>query len=594
MDLKKIVKDVQKISEVISSAIKVDVTVVDNELNRIAGTGRYRKKIGERVNRDSVFGFAIKREESFIIEDPGTHPACAKCKDIRNCLEYAEVCCPIKVNNDTVGVIGLIAFDSKQKMELINNKHNLMKFLTKMADLISTKLLEKENTDRINLLAQELETVLNTVNRGIIAINKKGKIIRCNKKSSKLFQLKDEMLLQKNIEDLIGNFNLSKVLEKGYSMKNSEFSYRKNNHTLRGIFDVTPIKLDDKILGAVFVFSKLTDVINTVNNITIGMIETDFKDIQGNSYVLKKVISEAKRAANSNSTVLIQGESGTGKELFARAIHFYGNLSKGPFIPVNCSAIPEQLLESELFGYEGGAFTGAKQRGKAGKFELANRGTIFLDEIGDMPLHLQTKLLRVLQERVIEKVGGSEYIPIEVRVIAATNKELEKKVVEGEFREDLYYRLNVIPIYIPPLRDRKEDIVLLSDYLLEKCNRKLGKNIEKIDDECLNIFNSYHWPGNVRELENTIEYAVNMCNNKVIKPSDLPNRFKKLDNKFQGVNDESNEIVSIKSIKELEKEEIKKALRYYGRDTKSIIKVAKALGISRATLYRKMKEYEIN
>ena len=272
-----------------------------------------------------------------------------------------------------------------------------------------------------------------------------------------------------------------------------------------------------------------------------------------------------------------------------RAVHFHSNRAKGPFIPINCAAIPEQLLESELFGYEDGAFTGARRGGKAGKFELANKGTIFLDEIGDMPIHLQTKLLRVLQEYVIEKIGGKESIPIDVRIIAATNKDLEKKVLEGEFRQDLFYRLNVIPLNIPPLRDRKDDIVILVDYLLDKCNSKLEKHINKIDDASLEVFMNYQWPGNVRELENTIEYAVNMCGSSVIRCMDLPNRLKASENILK-----SNENVGIIPIKDLEKREIEKALEYFGHSKQAITKAAEALELSRATLYRKLKEYGIN
>ena len=372
------------------------------------------------------------------------------------------------------------------------------------------------------------------------------------------------------------------------NLRNKEFTYSGSNHHFRGIFDAKPISIGDKSFGIVCTFSNISDLLKTVNKITTGTIVTSFESIIGSSNCLEQVKVEAEKASKSTSTVLIQGESGTGKELFARAIHFHSDRDKRPFIPINCAAIPEQLLESELFGYEDGAFTGARRGGKAGKFELANKGTIFLDEIGDMPIHLQTKLLRVLQEYVIEKIGGKESIPIDVRIIAATNKDLEKKVLEGEFRQDLFYRLNVIPLNIPPLRHRKDDIVILVDYLLEKCNSKLGKNISKIDDASLETFMDYEWPGNVRELENTIEYAVNMCGSSVIKCIDLPNRLKVAENTLM-----SSENVGIVPIKELEKKEIEKALEHFGHSKQAITKAAEALELSRATLYRKLKEYGI-
>ncbi len=589
MNLKKIISSVQNISEAISSVIKVDVTVVDKDLDRIAGTGRYRKDIGNSVSENSVFGFALRNGESFIIENPGKHSACLKCESVNNCKEYAEVCCPIKIDNSIVGVIGLIAFEEKQKIEIISNQDNLMKFLNRMADLISSKLMEQDNTEKIELLAKELEIVLDSVDRGIIATNHEGEILRFNRKAIQLFQIDEEEVFKMNISELIGDVNFSYVLEGNKDIKNKEFVYKTKKHHFRGIFDVDPISIGNKNLGIVFTFSNISDVINTVNNITTGTIVTSFDNIVGKSDCLKSVKLEAEKAANSCCNVLIQGESGTGKELFARAIHFHGKRANGPFIPINCAAIPEQLLESELFGYESGAFTGARRGGKAGKFELANKGTIFLDEIGDMPIHLQPKLLRVLQERVIEKIGGKDYIPIDVRVIAATNKDLEKKVLDGEFRQDLFYRLNVIPLYIPSLRERKDDIGILVQYMIEKCNRKLEKNIKDIDSKVLDIFKNYNWPGNVRELENAIEYAVSMCNRENIQEIHLINRLKNI-SKAQNMKT-TEEIIPIK---ELEKCEIKKALEFFSNTDKPMINTAKALGISRATLYRKIKEYEIN
>ncbi len=586
MDLIKVVTRVQDVSEAISSVMNVDVTIVDKQLNRIAGTGRYKECIGQKVSGTSVFGYALKSGEHFIIEDPQKHEICNNCEVLTHCIEYAEVCCPIKVNTSTLGVIGLVAFDQVQKDEIIKNKANLLIFLNRMAELISSMVLEQENTERIELLAKELETVLNSVDRGIIAVDSAGKILHYNEKAVGLFQLDERYPKDLNIKDLIGSLELGDLLLKCQQAKNREFMYKKNQKRIRGFYDSNPICLDGKNLGTVFVFSDISDVLNIVNNVSIGMIETGFEQIIGSSHNLNKVKAEAEKASRSASTVLILGESGTGKELFARAIHFHSKRSKRPFISINCSAIPEQLLESELFGYEEGAFTGAKRGGKAGKFELANNGTIFLDEIGDMQLHLQTKLLRVLQERVIEKVGGKDWIPIDVRVIAATNKELDKKVLEGEFRQDLYYRLNVIPLSIPPLRERQEDIEILVKYLLDKCNRKLEKNINEVDSGAMAVLKAYQWPGNVRELENTIEYAVNMCGSDSISESDLPSRFKNLH--IPGAAEISEAVIPIKKLEQIE---IEKAIRCFGSSKQAITKAAQALGISRATLYRKLKEY---
>jgi Nif-specific regulatory protein len=243
--------------------------------------------------------------------------------------------------------------------------------------------------------------------------------------------------------------------------------------------------------------------------------------IIGNSNKMREVFQMITQVSRSNATVLIRGESGTGKELVANAIHYNSLRAQSPFVKINCAAIPSNLIESELFGHEKGSFTGAIKM-KKGKFELAHKGTIFLDEIGSVDLDVQVRLLRVLQEKEIERVGGYETIKTDVRVIAATNKNLEKAVDEGSFRGDLYYRLNVFPIYIPPLRERKTDILLLADHFLEKYAKENDKEISRLSTPAIDMLMRYHWPGNVRELENCIERAVLLCEEGVIHSYHLP------------------------------------------------------------------------
>jgi Nif-specific regulatory protein len=247
----------------------------------------------------------------------------------------------------------------------------------------------------------------------------------------------------------------------------------------------------------------------------------DFSHIIGNSSPLREVYEQVTKVARTNTTVLLRGESGTGKELIAHAIHYNSLRAAKPFVKVSCAALPETLIESELFGYEKGAFTGAQGR-KKGRFELADGGTLFLDEIGDLNLSTQIKLLRVLQEREFERLGGTETVKVNVRLIAATNKEMERAIAENQFREDLYYRLNVFMIYMPPLRERKSDILLLADHFLEKYAREHGKRIKRISTPAIDMLTSYHWPGNVRELENTLERAVLVCETNVIHGHHLP------------------------------------------------------------------------
>ena len=307
--------------------------------------------------------------------------------------------------------------------------------------------------------------------------------------------------------------------------------------------------------------------------------------------------AEIQKIADSTSTVLITGESGTGKEMVATSIWKAGSRSDRKFIALNCAAIPEPLLESELFGYVKGAFTGADPNGRIGKFELANHGIIFLDEIGDMPLYLQAKLLRVLQERKIIRIGSNQVIPIDVRVIAATNKDLKKMIADNKFREDLYYRLNVIPLSIAPLRERKEDIEDLTWFFAARYAGLFGKKFEGIEDKTMEALKNHKWYGNVRELENTLEFMVNMIEQDgILTMNTLPRDFftedeeeqeEKEDGAFQAKISSEKDIIPLK---DLEKKAIREALDFYGDDTKGKKDAAKALGIGLATLYRKLEE----
>jgi DNA-binding NtrC family response regulator len=312
-----------------------------------------------------------------------------------------------------------------------------------------------------------------------------------------------------------------------------------------------------------------------------------FAELIGKSHKMQEVFELIKIVAKSNATVLIQGETGTGKELVARAVHAESHRHKGPFVSLNCAALPESLLESELFGHEKGSFTGAIAQ-KKGKFEFANEGTIFLDEIGDISPNTQVHLLRVIQEKEFNRVGGNEIIKVNVRVITSTNRDLKKRVEEGNFREDLFYRLNVVPIYIPPLRERTDDIPILARYFLKKYNTENDKNISDFSPEVMEFFMKYHWPGNVRELENIIEYGVVLSQNDRVKLEYLPSLIK--NNKSCGEPQSVPIITKKTTLKETEKEQIIKVLNQTGWN---YTHTAKALGISRSTLHKKVKDYQI-
>lgn len=311
-----------------------------------------------------------------------------------------------------------------------------------------------------------------------------------------------------------------------------------------------------------------------------------FENIVGQSGVMQEVFRATEKVIDSDVTVLLQGESGTGKELFARAIHNKCKARKSkPFVPVNCTALPESLLESELFGHEKGAFTGAGSR-RIGKFELANGGTVFLDEIGEMSQAIQAKILRVLQEREFERLGGNELVKVNIRLLSATNKNLEDEVRKGTFREDLYYRISVFPIKLPPLRERKEDIPILAAHFLKRYNKREKKNVKEIHPEALKVLMGYHWPGNVRELENVIERAVVITNAQEIEIRDIPKHVTAIGKEgFVG-----HEGTLPRWIEKLEEEVMRRTLL---ECEGNITRAAKKLGIGRATIYRKAKKYKL-
>ena len=308
-------------------------------------------------------------------------------------------------------------------------------------------------------------------------------------------------------------------------------------------------------------------------------------NLVGSSHPMQEVYGLIRQVAKSNATALIRGESGTGKELVANAIHYNSLRAHKPFIKINCAALPENLLESELFGYEPGAFTGASHR-KLGRFEVAHGGTLFLDEIGDLPGSVQVKLLRVLQAREFERVGGLETIKVNIRLLAATGKDLEKELRHGSFREDLYYRINVFPIFLPPLRDRKEDIIALADHFLEKYARDNRKEIRRISTPAINMLVSYHWPGNVRELESCMERAVLLCNEKAIRAEHLPPSLQMAEtsgSRFRGRLPQA--------VSRLEQEMIIEALKtIHGHQGKA----ARALGVTERILGYKIRSYGIS
>lgn len=596
MEILEIQTTLQQIAEAISSVIEIDVTITDRNLVRIAGTGKYKNQIGEKISIDGVFASCLRDNQPYIVENPKQAVVCSNCSRKSVCTECAEIVNPINVENRAEGTIGLIAFDESQKKRLLKNETNILRFLQKMSDMIAFMLIEKARSSEVKILANQLQTIMDVMDKGIIILDAIGDISYTNKVADNLLEISSQKF--NNIQEIINHTNLLEFdLNKKIDNKEFEFTHRNGSFT-SGTISTKILEDENKVQSVVVIIQEIQRLIKSARNIISANIATPFDNIIYQSESMNLSVQFAKKAANSNSTVLITGESGTGKELFARAIHHHSERRKEPFIAINCSAIPENLFESELFGYSEGAFTGASKGGHPGKFELAHKGTLLLDEIGDMPLHLQPKLLRVIQDGKVTRVGGSRQIDVDVRIIASTNADLEQKVKNREFREDLYYRLNVIPLHIPNLRERGDDIELITKYFLEKYAQKLSKKVKNIDQEAMQIIKNHTWQGNIRELQNTIEYSVNMAEGTAIYINDLPPRFQKnTETKSITIDVDSMNSISkelkISKIEDLEKQEIQKALNYKAQNNITIDEMCSLLGIGKATFYRKCRTYNI-
>ena len=585
--------DVQQVAEAIASVLTVEVTIADERLRRIAGTGRYEGRIGGRLVKDSAFAAVLREGRGFIIANPREHAVCNTCEGKQSCEERAEVCCPIMLDGKIIGVIALIACDEAQYQILLANPDGLFDFLQRMADLLAGKIAGRERLEQLHAIQQQLTTLFDTVQEGIIAVDRNGKIVNINAAAAKMLQVSQKPVLGKELALLLSGLPLADSLTTGHDVFNRE-AFR----LIRGqrVYYVATVKTwlgGTEVWGAVVTLREMAEVKKIVSNFSTQEHCFSFEMILGDSPALAKAKQEAAQAAAGNVTVLIQGESGTGKELFARAIHNASARRDKPIIAINCAAIPEALLESELFGYEEGAFTGARRGGKPGKFELADGGTVFLDEIGDMSLSLQAKLLRVLQERKIERVGSTETTAIDVRIIAATHKDIEAMVRQGEFRQDLYYRINVFPLQIPSLRQRRQDLPLLIERFLARYRDKMAKNVEGIDADAYACLLEYGWPGNIRELENTIEYLVSIADGKIIEQRHIPQRIPIAGKTAQPGSPVQAQPTRLLTIAELEKRAILSAIEQFGLTMRGKAQLTQVLGISKATLYRKLKQYNI-
>ena len=467
--------------------------------------------------------------------------------------------------------------------------------ITILQNFLDNLVIQHEKTKE---LQRTLEVVLNTAYDGLIVVNKEGIVTMTNQAFASFFQQSPADLMGKHITEVYKNPKFIEVLETGQPVIG--YIHDLNGHEI--IASRIPIVQDGNIVGALgkVVFKDVNELYALTKKVDTLRNELDYYKktvlrknncalqlLKGKNPLMVSLVQTAQRVAKFCSSVLIRGESGTGKELFAQLLHTESKRDQGAFIKVNCAAVPENLLESELFGYEEGAFTGARKGGKLGKFELADGGTLFLDEIGDMEMGMQAKLLRVIQEREIERLGSNKPRKVDVRLVAATNRDLEAMIRDKQFREDLYYRLNVVTLTIPPLRDRKDDLESLIQTFIKKFNLQFAQAVTGITEETQKVLMKHNWPGNIRELENTIERAFNMIDGPEIQLKHLPSYLQIL------VGHETRPMVGGSLDNILDK--VEKEALIYALDTAKGNKVqaARTLGLSRAGLYKKLKKHNL-
>lgn len=572
---------VQNVSEAISSVLDVDVIISDAEFRKVGDTKRHFNREVTEIRDTYVIGHVLRTGETATIASKADSPQCMACKEQAECNLRAMICVPIEREGARVGAIGLIAITDVARAKLLDNRDNLVVFTNRMADLIVSKLIEQETAEKLTISKNRLTRIIDSIEEGIVAVDAAGRIMHTNAVVEEVLGARSEELAGQLVETYFSGAYVGALLRDGTAFTNIELRIGDQSRSTHVLISGKPV--GEKNAGSILALKKMDDVYKVINNLTTSPLATSFDEIVGASPQIGQLKRQALRVAVSSSNILITGESGTGKELLARAIHHASPRAAKPFVALNCAAMPETLIESELFGFEEGAFTGAARGGRPGKFQLAHGGTIFLDEIGDMPLHLQPKLLRVLQEKTVERLGGHKSVAVDVRVIAATNRDLEQLVARGEFREDLYYRLSVIPLHIPPLRARVGDVRLLMTHLLRQYGGKLGKSIKGFTGNAEDALLAWPWKGNVRELANAVEYAVNMEQTPYISFESLPVRIR------EGAMSPA-AMPAVGVLRSTETDAIRRALGECGESLEGKKRAAAMLGISLATLYRKIKE----
>lgn len=573
---------IQRFARMLASVLQLEVEIVDENLCRVAGTGAYGKFLGRQLSGNSrLLRHVLETKTEKVVTQSRFDPLCEGCDSKENCREKAFLGTPVILQDRCVGVISLIAVTHEQQEHISDNLREFSDYVRHISTIFVSKLLEDQGPgDNISKI---FATMIDNMDQGVLVVDADNRVQFVNQTALKTLGVVQNNIIGKPVRFRPLTFE-------------SNFTHGHMQHI---------VSWDDKselIIGQLHniqgrqLFLMAFHQSHTSFSVANAPDEPHIEQLVGECRVMRQLKRLISRIAPSPSSVMVVGESGTGKEVVARAIHKLSGRRNKPFIAINCAAIPEQLLESELFGYVKGAFTGASANGKTGLIQAANTGTLFLDEIGDMPLMLQAKLLRVIEAREILPIGASSPIQVDIRIISATNQNLAQFIAEGKFREDLFYRLNVIPITLPPLRERQEDIELLVHYFLHLHTRRLGSVYPGIAPDVVEILRKHRWPGNLRELSNLMEYLVNVVPSGEVIDSTLlpPNLLNNGTTEQSDVTEASEAHLSLDdaggtALEEMEKQMIREALSRHN----SKKEVADELGIGIATLYRKIKKYEL-
>ena len=573
---------IQRFARMLASVLQLEVEIVDENLCRVAGTGAYGKFLGRQLSGNSrLLRHVLETKTEKVVTQSRFDPLCEGCDSKENCREKAFLGTPVILQDRCVGVISLIAVTHEQQEHISDNLREFSDYVRHISTIFVSKLLEDQGPgDNISKI---FATMIDNMDQGVSVVDDESRVQFVNQTALKTLGVVQNNIIGKPIRFRPLTFE-------------SNFTHGHMQHI---------VSWDDKselIIGQLHnIQGRQLSLMafhqsHTSFSVANAPDEPHIEQLVVECRVMRQLKRLISRIAPSPSSVMVVGESGTGKEVVARAIHKLSGRRTKPFIAINCAAIPEQLLESELVGYVKGAFTGASANGKTGLIQAANTGTLFLDEIGDMPLMLQAKLLRAIEAREILPIGASSPIQVDIRIISATNQNLAQFIAEGKFREDLFYRLNVIPITLPPLRERQEDIELLVHYFLHLHTRRLGSVYPGIAPDVVEILRKHRWPGNLRELSNLMEYLVNVVPSGEVIDSTLlpPNLLNNGTTEQSDVTEVSEAHLALDdaggtALEEMEKQMIREALSRHN----SKKQVADELGIGIATLYRKIKKYEL-